>query len=45
MKMGPTATLGGFSDTLTGLSSNTTYYYRAFAQTSVEVTYGDIQSL
>ncbi len=26
------------------MSSNTTYYYRAFAQTSVEVTYGDIQS-
>jgi hypothetical protein len=33
--------IGTFSGTLDGLTSNTTYYIRAFAQNSVGVAYGD----
>ncbi len=39
-----TGTLGYFSSTLTGLSPNTTYYFRAYATTSNGNGYGDVVS-
>lgn len=38
------ADVGTFSKSLAGLASNTTYYYRAFATSSVGTTYGTQQS-
>jgi len=40
-----TATGGNFSDSFTGLRSCTTYYYRAVAQNSTGIEYGNIYSL
>lgn len=38
------ASAGNFTDTVSNLSSNTTYYYRAVAQNSAGTVYGGIQS-
>ena len=37
-------TASNFSETITGLANNTTYYYRAVAQNSYGVSYGNIVS-
>lgn len=43
-KLGQGTSAGNFSETITSLSYNTTYYYRAVAQNSAGTVYGGIQS-
>jgi len=40
-ELGPKSSTGGFIGNLTGLSSNTTYYVRAYATNSVGTAYGN----
>ncbi|MCK4699990.1 MAG: fibrobacter succinogenes major paralogous domain-containing protein [Bacteroidales bacterium] len=43
-QLGSKSSTGSFSDNLTGLSTNTTYYVRAYAQNKDGVFYGDQKS-
>lgn len=43
-KIGQGTSAGNFNDTISGLSYNTTYYYRAVAQNSYGTVYGGVQS-
>lgn len=43
--LGSNLSAGNFSSTVTGLSANTTYYYKAFAVTGAGTSYGSQQSV
>ncbi len=43
-KIGQGSSASNFNDTVSGLSQNTTYYYRAVAQNSYGTVYGTVQS-
>ena len=43
LKVGMGSGMGPFSGTVSGLNPNTTYYYRAFASSSLGTFYGDVE--